>query len=314
MNSVDFKNFDSIAQRKSFGHLKITVTERDGIVYVAFQIEKSMLFVAEIFESIGGLSTHVTHNNDGGGAFVEICNESPGCRNVFCEVLFRATSIAEGQSNSKSAIKVFVEHFFEYIEFFKSPPDGLLSESAVRGLFGELTFLMMNHVNIGIESMIDGWEGPLKAPHDFLLRCKEGDTAVEIKTVMGQNTDLVTINGLEQLDHSLFYKLYLVIYRLQDGVVTGHTLPEMISQLSTLMDAALERNFCAKLIKCGYWFTAAHQYQQKFRVTETNCFLVSDETPALTRSNVPVGINTAEYGIAISSLKTKIDIGGVKWT
>jgi len=86
----------------------------------------------------------------------------------------------------------------------------MLSGNEVRGLYAELYFIreMLEHNPEHETLLVQGWEGPERIQHDFVLN----EVAVEVKSVAGTQKGKVRISSEDQLESHL-QKLYLRVDR-----------------------------------------------------------------------------------------------------
>src|SRR5262249_5614146 len=96
-----------------------------------------------------------------------------------------------------------------------------LSQQAVRGLLGELTFLEFAIREIGADA-VARWSGPEGEDHDF----QSGhEIAFEVKT--SSSIPYKIECNLSQLDRGLFAKLYLACFKVE-RTDAGVSLPQAV--------------------------------------------------------------------------------------
>ena len=153
-----------------------------------------------------------------------------------------------------------------------------MTQQAMRGLLGELTFLEFLVQQHG-PSAVRAWAGPEKNDHDF----QSGhDVAFEVKT--SSRIPYQIECNLNQLDRGLFSKLYLVCFRV-GGSKTGTSLPEQVARVTSALqsdDAALllfeERLAMASYSRANESDYASH----RFDVGVPEVFAVDAAFPAVT--------------------------------
>lgn len=153
-----------------------------------------------------------------------------------------------------------------------------LSESAIRGLIGELSFLA-HIIEKNGSAAINTWTGPEGRDHDFQTR---RELAVEIKTSAAIPYRIEC--NLNQLDRGLFGVLYLVCYAVQTSPA-GVTLPGVVASIRAMLakDEDAGDTFERKLILVGYESSHEGEYaQQHYSVAQAEGFLVDDQFPAVT--------------------------------
>lgn len=156
-----------------------------------------------------------------------------------------------------------------------------MTQQAMRGLLGELTFLEFLIREHGPPS-VRCWAGPEHHDHDF----QSGhDVAFEVKT---SNRIPYQIEcNLNQLDRGLFAKLYLVCFRI--GVAqTGVSLPDQVARVADALlgdDAALLL-FEERLAMAGYSRANESDYaSHRFDVGAAEVFAVDAGFPAIALSS-----------------------------
>jgi hypothetical protein len=178
-----------------------------------------------------------------------------------------------------------------------------LSDTALRGLLGELWFLQYIAIpRLGIEAGVRGWVGPLDAPQDFLVN----EFLFEIKTcVPGANR--VTITSLQQLDTGNS-PLYLGVVWLASANPTVHNAfcaAHFVASIRNAIEAnpTSSTEFALRLAEAGY--TDCEEYEHAwYNVTQTRCFHVRDDFPRLIRGRSPVGVEDATYVIDLSACES----------
>lgn len=164
-----------------------------------------------------------------------------------------------------------------------------LSDSELRGLFGELWFLWTVAMPIhGKTTAINSWNGPLGAPQDFQL----GSRLVEVKTILPGGHS-VTISSAEQLDNGLA-PLAIAVVALHPAEQVA--LPQLIMKIRRdLEDApAGAAEFELRLAEAGY--TDRPEYDNvRFSVDEIRYYPVTDVFPRIIPVQVPAGISKLKY-------------------
>lgn len=175
-----------------------------------------------------------------------------------------------------------------------------LSEIELRGLIGELWFLQTVALpRVGPLAAVQGWLGPLAAPHDFVV----GNLVVEIKTC-APGSDDVMIASLEQLDTGS-EPLYLGAVSLApstSGSADAFTTTMLVSgireRLETSQSALTE--FDLRLAETGY--VDREDYARAwYHISSVRYFAVRDDFPRLIPTVVPTGVRDVNYVIDLRS-------------
>ena len=166
----------------------------------------------------------------------------------------------------------------------------------VIGLFGELSFIRELKES-GIEIASDLWNGPIKSAQDF-----QGErVAVEVKTASSNSLEYVHISSEAQLDETDRDALYLVAYRIERNDATGTTLPEMIKQVSLMLDEQQRARFTANLTYLGYSEEDDALYSKRYSLKERKAYKVEDGFPRMLRADLPQGVMDISYRLALQA-------------
>ncbi|WP_349570956.1 PD-(D/E)XK motif protein [Azotobacter salinestris] len=175
---------------------------------------------------------------------------------------------------------------------------GLLSPSEVRGLVGELAFLLRKMVPAyGEKIAVESWEGPFGADQDFRL----SDCAWEIKTIR-PDAQSVRISSAEQL-HSTSRAITLVTISLsevEDDNGTYFSLNSLVAQarqvFSATPDAAAAFDAC--LVEAKY--IARKEYDTPlFVIQGLRSYRVKEGFPRVCRSQLHTGILDVSYDLSL---------------
>jgi hypothetical protein len=176
--------------------------------------------------------------------------------------------------------------------------DGLLSDTALRGLVAEVSFLNAAIPLYGASVTVNAWNGPFDAAQDFHLP----DRRYEIKAV-APNAATVKISSIDQLD-TTDSEIQLVVYMLRrveidsTGFFTLRSLVETVRHSLILTGHVLDE-FEARLANTGYRDLDAY-LKIAFRIVDIKNYLITDNFPKLVRSEVSAAITSANYDIQLS--------------
>jgi hypothetical protein len=166
-----------------------------------------------------------------------------------------------------------------------------LSESQLRGLYGELWFLWTIAIPVhGAVNAINGWNGPLGAPQDFQL----GPGLVEVKAIL-PGIHSVSISSAEQLEHGSS-SLQLVVVSLHPSEELS--LPSLIANIRQELEASLGciSEFELRLAEAGY--SDRLEYERvKFSVDQIRFYPVGETFPRIASSQIPSGISRLTYDL-----------------
>lgn len=209
-----------------------------------------------------------------------------------------ATKSAAAASEA-AALEIFLETLAEWRELLTARADRL-SESALRGLIAELWF--------GFESEVHGhplpeaaraWAGPFGGAQDFQFPAPGHH--FEVKSLrLGRRS--VEINSEDQLDGNNI-KLAVVTVEEVANPSSGITLPGLVAAIRSRLKngadrAEFNRRFARLLVDPDDpWYS-----DQTYTVRRLQVFNVSEEFPALRRSQLPDAITRTIYRIDIQHL------------
>lgn len=180
----------------------------------------------------------------------------------------------------------------------RAVPD-LLSESAIRGLCGELLFLKNLMQQIGSRAAVTAWVGPLEAEQDFQVP----EQAWEVKTVR-PGAQIVKISSESQLS-TLKGAVSLVVYELADSLPqTEHafTLNSLVddSRGCLLDDFDAGEVFEERLFQTGY--VSREEYGVLVLVEcSLSLYQIKDGFPRIVAEALPSGINRVSYDLALAA-------------
>lgn len=217
------------------------------------------------------------------------------CFSLFCYDLIKSTL---GIVDDETAYKQLQTRYLSWKRMFK-PNRGLLTESEIMGLIGELLYMRDYMIPIhGVDAALESWTGPEKTHKDFSLN----DTWYEIKTI-SSGKESVRISSLEQLDSDIIG--YLVVYSLErmSPSFNGVRLNELVAQIMDLIPIAIQRDLLlAKLELYGYDFSPEYD-NYVYAVSDCFSYKVHENFPRLVRKDIPVSVSRIQYEIILSEIE-----------
>lgn len=167
---------------------------------------------------------------------------------LFCEDLISSSRQCMDKSKGLSFV---LARLVSWRLLFERGNLGLLTESQVRGLSGELLHLKTLIEIIGAPAAIQSWKGPDRADQDFQFE----KLAWEVKTVWPSINEVI-IASEKQLDYT-HRELQLVVVQLGNGTentVNGFTLNQLVNDVRKLLKSDFETysSFENSLLKSGY--------------------------------------------------------------
>jgi hypothetical protein len=216
---------------------------------------------------------------------------------IFC------TDLLEGISHCTKAAEavILLLRRLERWQELLSIASNALSQSAIVGLFGELSFLRDVLIPFGGSWMIESWTGSQRAPQDFVV---PEACAIEVKTSAAKVQSHVQIHGEQQLDASGVRSLFLGCFRVELDSEDGESLNDVIDQLRVTAARTQESAllFARLLTNAGYLDRHRPRYESLlYKVAQRRYFRVENQFPRLLTDNVPVGIDDVNYRLELKA-------------
>lgn len=217
---------------------------------------------------------------------------------TLCDALVKKT---RNVSNVTVVIDIIYDQLERWRTLLSRQNRNRLSAQEIQGLFGELQFLeeCIDGMQISVRAAIEGWQGPMGAPHDFIF----GESAVEIKSISGSYADSVKISTESQLiTHLETLHLRIVFLAVDTDCKTGLSLNDLIIQLKgKITDNDLVSTFAEKLSEVGYIDIPEYDFPC-FSLVQTRTYEVRDGFPRITPDLLAPGISDVSYCIAFRSI------------
>ena len=213
----------------------------------------------------------------------------------------------------KIASTTILKRLIRWKDFLKKKRSDLLSEEIIKGLIGELLFLIKYlEPKYGIENAIKFWIGPEGTPQDFNVN----NSAIEVKCQGGGTAPNVKISSAEQLSTQLD-NLYLYVVTLGKSTFNSHdviNLPELIEKITILLGGNSQylSIFQDKLLEIGYFYSEKY-LDFTYTLTGENFYDVKDDFPRIISANLKQGIIRLTYNISLADCSQyEINITEVK--
>lgn len=237
--------------------------------------------------------------------FIDIlCSEKDG-HNVFNMVASDIFHKLISGIRPAEAVSTTLE---KWRKFWGGASKNILSEEQIKGLFGELWFLLLWLLPQDV-NYIDNWVGPTGARHDFEWL----NMAVEVKTTTSIRGHIHRIHGLDQLDPPEDGDLYFFSLRIRQERTATNTLPLLIRRIETLLEPNLSllELFELRLANAGYSPVHAEQYSEyRYRVVDERVYVVDNDFPRLSvdtlRGGIPNGVEKIDYDINLEVCRKNI--------
>jgi hypothetical protein len=215
-----------------------------------------------------------------------------------CQTLIDAL---EPATSSPEALVVSLMHIRRWRAFLAARKSRRLSDEEVRGLWAELQYMRALYAQrLTSAATVDAWTGDDKIQQDFIF----GNTAVEVKSLLGRDRNTVRISSEDQLA-TVLDDLFLVTHKLtattdNSDALSLNALVEVIE--SELGDGDALEQFSQKLADFGYLPIAAYDTPE-FVVADRQTYRVKGTFPRLVRAELPNGVTRVSYEIELEAIK-----------
>jgi hypothetical protein len=198
------------------------------------------------------------------------------------------------------AVAALLGQLARWQKFLAASTDGLGEESQ-RGLWGELHCLR-EHLLPGLSAgvAVSGWKGGERAHQDF----QSASGALEVKTTIAKQPQMVRITSERQLDDANLPALFLCVLVLESREGGTATLPALVESLRARLAVELEARelFEDALLAAGYLDSHAHRFAgRSYSVRAAHWFRVWKKFPRLVEAGLPAGIGDANYALSLAA-------------
>ena len=251
---------------------------------------------AKFFKSTVSLGVNYYTNLNNTFLGIELLNEE--LENEYISLCLDLIESSRNCVDSELSRKKIIETFKKWYFLLADKKNEILSEIEIRGLIGEVRF-MLDELDSGKpdDAIVTAWKVYKDSSRDFIY----DDVWYEIKTIQSTK-DYVTISSLDQLGHDSngFLTVYVLDKSNQntlDSITLNSLIGELKSKFSFRSGVALDK----KLLLKGYQHNKKYD-EIPFVVKGKTVYLVNQSFPCLTRSNVSDAICNAEYDIRLSKI------------
>lgn len=277
--------------------LYVTVTNPGKLPGLLLRVDELLTF--EAGEVRGSEQFEVGINSHGQATEVHLFAKSEEAGEIFLRIAEDLVSRVLQRSSPAAAAITLVRRFNTWQRFLRQSSGGALSETKRLGLFGELATLRDLMVpTVGAAAAVECWTGPDKAPQDF----QTGRMAVEVKTIVHSEPQVLVIDGERQLDDFGLEVLILAHHRVFRYRGSGQTLPELVAEIRELIGesgSAMDR-FDERLLDYGYsdLHADSHYCGTGYAVKDSSHYRVREGFPRLTEADLRAGMGALRYSIA----------------
>lgn len=193
-----------------------------------------------------------------------------------------------------------INRFIKWQRMMSKSLNGLLTESEIKGLMGELIFMRDWLIpKYGENLALKSWIGPDKSDQDFIIN----DTWYEVKSV-NNGAGSIKISSIEQLD--TVNKGFLAVITLERTTSVdenGVTINDLVNDIESHLTSQENKDWLiSTLINFGYVERIEYnEYIYKF--IEVKRYNVNDRFPKVHRRSVPAAVINAVYELSLSAIE-----------
>lgn len=210
-------------------------------------------------------------------------------------------------SNDNDSAKSFISLIQYWSDFLRAKNGGLLSAEAVKGMYGELTYLeyLLSNLDLPINNILDSWKGPYDDNHDFHF--DEKNAEIKTKTLVSNE---VHISSEYQLEAVKGKKLELIVVSVMDVSVNGDNLSSILDRIRK---EVLDKNgdisiISDALIKKNVQFSTVNLYDSyMFKLKSFDFFDCNDvDFPKLTSTSIGESLRKVSYRLVLKNIDDKL--------
>ncbi|MDF2595735.1 MAG: hypothetical protein K0R69_2076 [Clostridia bacterium] len=219
---------------------------------------------------------------------------------VFMNLCYDLIETSRNKNDKIKGVAFVIERFLKWQRLLQQGNDGLLTDTAVKGLIGELILLeelLVKRSNI--LQTVEGWRGPNKSDRDFIYN----NIWYEVKTT-DPSSNSVKISSVEQLDSNDEGNLVVMyIEKTSACERNSFTLNGIVSRIKDKLETDISAVvlFEDKLLDLGYSYRKEYN-ETHYIFRRKREFKVDNNFPRLRRDMLANGIINVSYNLSISSL------------
>jgi hypothetical protein len=223
---------------------------------------------------------------------------------LFNDLIMSLFNKIKDEVNSENYIRIFIEIFYKWSEFFIDNSINRLSELTIQGIYGELLFLnemISQKKSDNVNEIIQSWQGLYDRGHDFIFN----DINIEVKTKEENNLD-ISISSEFQLEPEPAKPLKLVVVNIlknkngstlgQLVLITRQLIVERLGDFTIVLKALAQKGLTLKSIN-----EYEHIKFEPINIITYDC--MNSNFPKIVRSEIPSLINNVKYNVRINALK-----------
>ena len=223
---------------------------------------------------------------------------------LFNDLIMSLFNKIKNEVNSENYIRIFIENFYKWSEFFIDNTVNRLSDLTIQGIYGELLFLneMISQKNSdNVNEITQSWQGLYDRGHDFIFN----DINIEVKTKEENNLD-ISISSEFQLEPEPAKPLKLVVVNILKNnngstlgqllLITRQLIVDRLGDFTIVLKALAQKGLTLKNIN-----EYEHIKFEPINIIAYDC--MNSNFPKIIRSELPSLINNVKYNVRINALK-----------
>jgi len=219
---------------------------------------------------------------------------------VFTHLCWDLAEASRSCAEQEKGLSVVLDRYGLWQRLMEKANMGLLSESELKGLFGEIFFLKNRLIGkYGADKAVAGWTGPAKTDRDFIY----DDLWYEVKTT-NPGAPSLKISSIEQLDTDDPGRIVWVEAEKSASVdPAAVSVPRLIAETKTALEGFPEalQVFSMRLLEAS--FVDRKEYEDlHFACRDIKVFSVVLGFPRIRRKDLDSGIISASYEISIAQI------------
>lgn len=235
--------------------------------------------------------------------YIVVALLDPFFNDVFTDLIVSLYHQIKHITEVESCARELIGAFTKWSEFFIAKDTPLLSDSALKGLWGEL-FMLREFLFAGgggqTDLILDSWKGPYDLTHDFVF----ADRNIEIKTREAGHTD-ISISSEFQLEPEFEKPLELIVLDIQENSGKGQSIAALVEVIRQLIREGLgdSQILLRGLAQKGLHMRNISVYPQSFiPINSTIYDCTADGFPKVSRSDLDPAIHRIKYSIRTNGL------------
>lgn len=223
---------------------------------------------------------------------------------IFCHFCSDIIESSRLLKSKKKGAEYIVSRYLRWQDMLSKYKGGLLSQSEIKGLIGELYFLKEYLIPLyGEEVAVNSWIGPEKADQDFVCE----NTWYEVKSTVS-GAESIRISSIEQLDKQNDGRLVIAYldktsYADESKITLNSICNEVYDTLSTDL---LKQKLSDILLNLGYYCRPEYD-EFLYKFTKLDKYVVNKDFPCMRREPTSHAVINAKYELSVSFISNFLE-------